>query len=76
MVVVMVVVGVVLVELVVVVIVLLVVFFLFISYVYKGSVYLKQCCNMTIDKKEINKKSNKIFWVACTKSSFEAVLLE
>ena len=26
-------------------------FFFFISYFYKSSVYLKQCCNMTLDKK-------------------------
>ena len=26
-------------------------FFFFISYIYKSSVYLKQCCNMTFDKK-------------------------
>ena len=27
------------------------VFFSFITYVYKSSVYLKQCCNLTMDKK-------------------------
>ena len=26
-------------------------FFFFISYIYRSSVYLKQCCNMTFDKK-------------------------
>ena len=36
---------------------LVVVDFFYISYIYKTSVYLKQCCNMTFDKKNSNKFS-------------------
>ena len=34
--------------------------FFFISYIYKSSVYLKQCCNMTCDKKIATNSQNRL----------------
>ena len=39
---------------------LVVVDFFFISYIYKSSVYLKQCCNMTFDKKIATNSQNRL----------------
>ena len=60
---------------VVVMMLLVVVDFFFISYIHKSSVHLKQCCNMTFDKKATNSQNRlllsafkslhcqKAFWV-------------
>ena len=34
--------------------------FFFISYIYKSSVYVKQCCNMTFDKKMATNSQNRL----------------
>ena len=46
---------------------LVVVDFFFISYVYKSSVYLKKCCNITLDKK-IATNSQKVLLSSASKS--------
>ena len=41
------------------------VLFPFISYVFKGSFYFKQCCNMAIHKKQQQKNNSKTSYIVC-----------